>query len=191
MSQRRLMRLAISLITVVVLSLLGVSVGQTGKLSSPDLAQPIQPGTYAVSHVSDGDTFAVKMNGKSETVRMIGIDTPETKDPSTTVQCFGVAASNKTKELLAGKSVRLEADPQSDNRDKYQRLLRYVYLPDGTFLNQYLVEQGYAFAYTLFPNSKLDQFRAWEQEARANNRGLWAGCNVDESNQKKQTTGPK
>jgi micrococcal nuclease len=191
MSQRRLMRLAISLITVVVLSLLGVSVGQTGKLSSPDLAQPIQPGTYAVSHVSDGDTFAVKMNGKSETVRMIGIDTPETKDPRTTVQCFGVAASNKTKELLAGKSVRLEADPQSDNRDKYQRLLRYVYLPDGTFLNQYLVEQGYAFAYTLFPNSKLDQFRAWEQEARANNRGLWAGCNVDESNQKKQTTGPK
>jgi micrococcal nuclease len=190
-SGRRLTRYLISLLILTGLSLLGVSVNQSGKLDAPALNQPVQPGFYAVTHVTDGDTFNVKMAGKDEIVRMVGIDTPETKDPRTTVQCFGVAASNKAKELLTNKTVRLEADPGGDNRDKYHRLLRYAYLPDGTFYNQYMVQQGYAFAYTLFPNSKLDEFRGWEHDARTNNRGLWAGCNVDDSQQKKTTTGAK
>jgi endonuclease YncB( thermonuclease family) len=153
---------------------------------TPFTALP-QPGLYSVSHVVDGDTIDVTQGSSRERVRLIGIDTPETKDPRKPVQCFGEAAAAKTGSLVQGKSVRLEADPADDNRDKYGRLLRYVYLPDGTFVNQVLVEQGYAFAYTVFPNSKLDQFRAWEHEARTQNRGLWAGCGVDDSSRVKQT----
>ena len=175
------------MLLLLALSYLGISVNRNGKLDAPALNTPISPGYYQVTHVSDGDTFAVKIAGKTETVRMIGIDTPETKDPRVQVQCFGLAASQKTHQLLDGKTVRLEADAASGDRDKYQRLLRYAYLGDGTFINQYLVEQGYAFAYTLFPNGKLNDFRQWEREARTNNRGLWAGCKVDESTAKKQT----
>jgi DNA-3-methyladenine glycosylase len=96
-----------------------------------------------------------------------------------------------TKELLEGKNVRLEPDPTDSDRDKYHRLLRYVYLPDSTLINAALIRDGYAFAYTVFPLTKLDDFRALEAEARQNNRGLWAGCNIDESQQIKQTTGSK
>jgi micrococcal nuclease len=176
-----------------VLSALGYNVDKTGELGLPSATevQAVPPGFYAVVEVADGDTFSVRIAGKVEIIRLIGIDTPETRDPRTTVQCFGVAASDFSKHLLTGKTVRLEADPGSDDRDRYHRLLRYAYLPDGTFVNQTLVEQGYAFAYTLFPNSKLEETRAWERSARENNRGLWAGCKVDESNQKKQTTGSR
>ncbi|HSX48202.1 MAG TPA: thermonuclease family protein [Candidatus Nanoarchaeia archaeon] len=150
-----------------------------------------QPGLYPVKQVVDGDTIEVDSNGKTETVRLIGMDTPETKDPRKPVQCFGETAHQKTESLVGGKSVRLEADPLDSDRDKYHRLLRYVYLPDGTFVNMELVKQGYAFAYTIFPNSKLEGFKAAELQAREQNLGLWAGCNVDESKDIKQTAGAK
>jgi len=94
-----------------------------------------QPGLVPVLHDVDGDTIVVKISGREETVRFIGADTPETHDPRKPVQCFGQAAAEHTKSLLGGKSVRLAADPQDSNRDKYGRLLRYVYLPDGTLVN--------------------------------------------------------
>lgn len=169
---------------VLVLAFIGLSVRDSGRL---DITTHGKPGMYRVASVSDGDTIKVEIVGKTETVRLIGIDTPETNDPRTEVQCFGAVASNKAKELLDSNLVRLEADGQSDDRDRYGRLLRYVYLENGTHINQYMVENGYAFAYTLFPNSKLENFRQWESEARANNRGLWSGCVIDESQQKKQT----
>lgn len=185
---KRQIRQLVYLVALLILTVLGWSVNHNGKLDLPAKESPATPGYYPVVNVSDGDTIEVQIAGKKEIVRLIGIDTPETKDPRVPVQCFGQAASAKTHSLLDGKQVRLEADGQSGDRDKYQRLLRYVYLQDGTFLNQFLVQQGFAFAYTLFPNDKLEQFRGWEREARQNNRGLWAGCNVDDSTQKKQTT---
>ncbi len=147
-----------------------------------------QPGYYPVSKVHDGDTIDVVIEGKTETVRLIGIDTPETKDPRKPVQCFGQAASAKTHQLLDDKSVRLETDPADSDRDKYHRLLRYVYLEDGTLINAELVKQGYAFAYTVFPFGKLEEFRSLEAEARAASRGLWSSCPVDETKQIKQTS---
>jgi endonuclease YncB( thermonuclease family) len=146
-----------------------------------------QPGLYQVTEVLDGDTIKVSLNGQTDTVRLIGIDTPETQDPRKPVQCFGQAAKAKLTELVAGGEVRLEADPADSDRDKYRRLLRYVYLPDGTFVNLELVRQGYAFAYTIFPNGHTDEFIAAEQEAREAKRGLWAGCQIDESKAVKQT----
>jgi micrococcal nuclease len=150
-----------------------------------------QPGLWHVAHVVDGDTIDVNMGTQKETVRLLGIDTPETHDPRKPVQCFGEAASAHTRQLLDGKNVRLEPDPADSDRDKYGRLLRYVYLPDGTLINAALIRDGYAFAYTVFPLTKLDDFRALQTQAREANRGLWAGCSVDDSKEIKQTTGSK
>lgn len=130
-----------------------------------------------VTHVVDGDTFDVQIDGETQTerVRMLGIDTPETVDPRKTVQCFGKEASNHAKELLMGKRVRLEADPKADEHDKYGRILRNVYLVDGTDVNATLVLDGYAHAYLTFP---LDRDRKrllsdLQNEARDAQRGLW------------------
>ncbi|TAK89734.1 nuclease [Patescibacteria group bacterium] len=183
---RRYIKKLLIAVALVGLSALGAGVTQTGDLRLPD-PERTPPGYHRVVEVSDGDTFKVKIAGVTETVRLIGIDTPETKDPRKPVQCFGRAASDEAKHLLKGKLVRLEGDPESGDRDKYQRLLRFAYLEDGTFYNQHMVEQGFAFAYTIFPNSKLELFRSWERQAREAKRGLWAGCPVSESNDKRQT----
>jgi micrococcal nuclease len=189
MTKRRAIKIATSAITVLILGVLGAGVQQNGKLSVPSIkpADTTQPGYYKVLQVTDGDTINVQVAGQKETVRLIGIDTPEVKDPRKPVQCFGKAASAETHKLLDGKTVRLEGDPQNSDRDKYHRLLRYVYLPDGTMVNQYLVENGFAFTYTLFPFSKLDQFRLLERKAREQNKGLWGGCEVRKEGDKEQT----
>ncbi len=135
-----------------------------------------QPGLYHVTQFIDGDTIAIDMNGKEEKVRFIGVDTPETHDPRKAVQCFGTVAAAYTKSLIGNNNVRLEADPLDTNRDRYDRLLRYVYLPDGRLVNAELVRQGYAFAYLGFPFSKSNEFRAYQTNARTNNLGLWGSC---------------
>ncbi len=146
-----------------------------------------QPGLYKVARFVDGDTIDVNMNGKIETIRMIGIDTPETHKPNTPVQCYGPEAADYTKKLIGNQKVRLEADPLNTNRDRYDRLLRYVYLADGTLLEQKLISEGYGFAYTYFPSSKSLEFNAYEQTAKASGKGLWSTCQVTvESNGIKQ-----
>lgn len=134
-----------------------------------------QQSFFRVVAVIDGDTIKLE-NG--EAVRYIGIDTPETAHPSKPVQCFGKEASAKNKELVEGKLVKLEKD--ITNRDKYSRLLRYVWIGD-LFVNDYLVRQGYAYAYTYPPDVKYsEQFVQAQQEAQENQRGLWAGCPEEE-----------
>ncbi len=134
------------------------------------------PGLYSVNHFIDGDTISVNMSGKAESVRLIGVDTPETHKPNTPVQCYGEAAANYTKSLIGSGKVRLEADSQSDNRDRYNRLLRYVYLPDGRLVDELLIQNGYGFAYIQFTFSKSSAFSADQATAQAAHRGLWAAC---------------
>ncbi len=130
---------------------------------------------YKIIKVVDGDTISVSMNGKTETLRLIGINTPETVDPRKPVECFGKEASNKAKSILEGQSVRLEADPSQGERDKYNRLLRYVFLLDGTFFNKSMIQQGYAYEYTYnTPYKYQADFKTAELEARTAKRGLWA-----------------
>ncbi|GEM_PF-1228229 len=133
---------------------------------------------FPIIEVIDGDTFRVEINGTVKTVRLIGVDTPETVHPTKKVQCFGKEASNFTKGLLTNQFVFLETDSQSDTIDKYGRLLRYAYLPDGLFINALLIEKGYAYAYTRFPFDYLDKFVILENEAREQEVGLWGdgGC---------------
>jgi micrococcal nuclease len=126
---------------------------------------------FLCTRVVDGDTIIVNIDGKKERVRLIGVDTPETKHPKKPVEYFGKEASAFTKRMVGGKRVRLEYDQQ--RRDKYGRLLAYVFVEDGTFLNAEIVKQGYGFAYTRFPFKYLDDFRDYEREARENSRGLW------------------
>jgi endonuclease YncB( thermonuclease family) len=137
---------------------------------------PVEPGYYRITEFADGDTVTVDMDGRTEKIRFIGVDTPETQDPRKPVQCFGKVASDFTRQLIGTSPVRLEADPLNSNRDRYDRLLRYVYLPDGRLVNAEIIKQGYGFAYTSFPMTKADEFKVYEREARDQNRGLWNSC---------------
>ncbi len=138
----------------------------------------VNPGYYHVSKFDDGDTIAVDMEGKTETIRFIGVDTPETHDPRKPVQCYGKNASAFTKNTIGTQNVRLEADPLSGNRDRYNRLLRFVYLPNGELLNYELVKDGYGFAITGFPHTKMESFVNVQAEAKSQNRGLWGDCQL-------------
>lgn len=124
-----------------------------------------------VTSVVDGDTFKVKLGKKVETIRVIGIDTPETKDPRKPVQCYGKEASKKLTTLLRGKTVMLEKNP-AEERDKYGRLLRYVSLK-GKDIGAGMISDGYAFSYKIFPHPRLEDYNVLEQKARDANKGLW------------------
>jgi len=148
------------------------------------------PALYSINHYVDGDTIAVNMGGKTETVRFIGVDTPETHKPNTPVQCYGPAAAAYTKTEIshAGGKVRLQADPESDNRDTYGRLVRYVYLPNGQLLDELLVQNGYGFAYTYYPFTKAADFTQDQTAAQSAKKGLWGNCHpYQESNGRWQT----
>lgn len=129
-----------------------------------------------VEKVIDGDTIELE-NG--QTVRLIGIDTPETVDPRRPVGCFGKEASEESKKLMAHKLVILQKDVSET--DKYGRLLRYIYLPlengQTLFVNDYLVREGFAKVLTYPPDVKFnEQFREAERQARERKKGLWGRC---------------
>lgn len=130
---------------------------------------------YSVISVTDGDTFRVTKDGKTYTIRVLGIDTPETKDPRKPVQCFGNEATAKAKSLLDHSHVQLEPDPTQDDIDRYGRLLRYVYLEDGRLFNLIMIEEGYAFEYTYqTAYQKQQQFKDAQKVAQQHGAGLWA-----------------
>jgi len=136
-----------------------------------------QPGLYSIDHYVDGDTIAVNMNGSVETIRFIGVDTPETHKPNTPVQCYGeIAAANTKAQISKFGRVRLQADSLDTNRDVYGRLLRYVYLPNGTLMEDQIIKNGYGFAYLDFPFSMKDRFAAEQAQAQAAHAGLWGVC---------------
>ncbi|SKB96024.1 micrococcal nuclease [Parapedobacter luteus] len=127
-----------------------------------------------VTKVIDGDTFWVRDGADEVKVRFIGIDAPETRNAGRKKKGhFGEEAKAYVTKLTLHKRVRLELDVQE--KDRYQRLLAYVYLEDGTFLNAHLVAQGYAVMATYPPNIKyVDLFADLQQQARQAERGLWA-----------------
>lgn len=147
---------------------------------------------YSVASVVDGDTFKVTIDGKTETLRLIGLDTSETVDPRKPVQCFGVEASNRAKALLTGKKVKLEGDSTQGERDKYGRLLRYAWLEDGTFFNKQMIADGYAYEYTYnSPYKYQAEFKQAQKDAQAGNKGLWSPdtCNGTTTSTNTTSTG--
>ncbi len=129
--------------------------------------------TVQVVRVIDGDTIRVCcVFGDRVTVRYVGVDTPETHHPMKGVDPYGMEAAEANRKLVDGKTVRLEFDVQQ--LDRYGRTLAYVYSEDGTFVNAWLVENGYAVVMTIPPNVKhQDLFLKLQREAREAGRGLW------------------
>ena len=132
-----------------------------------------QPTT--VTYVYDGDT--IKVGGES--IRLIGVDTPENewKKKGIKEECYAKQATEFMKEMVLGKKVRLESDSQTNKRDKYNRLLAYVYV-GNTLVNAKLIREGYGLAYTYFPFTKSKEFKRYHNEAKQAKRGIWEACKV-------------
>ena len=162
-------RLTFSLLCVVAALLLGVS-----GIDLPGVGggSSRQARDGRVTRVVDGDTLVVG----DEKVRLIGVDTPETKKPGTPVQCFGKKATALTTTLLAGREVRLESDVEE--HDRYGRRLAYVTrASDGLDVNAELVRRGYAVPLTIPPNVRhADEYARLARQARERGRGLWSAC---------------
>ena len=132
-------------------------------------------GWHMVEAVVDGDT--VKVRGQS--IRYIRVDTPETKHPQKPVECFGPEATEKNKELVLGKKVYLEGDRL--DRDRNNRPLRYVWLENGIFVNEFLVSDGYGRADINYGKLKYaDKFLKAQDEAKTRKLGLWGACKIEE-----------
>jgi len=131
--------------------------------------------TYVVTQVIDGDTLTVDIDGVTESIRVLGINTPETEYSSRGAECFGAEASTYAKTLLEGTEVSLTADDTQDARDKYDRILAYVTLPDGRDFGQVMIADGYAYEYTHIYSYKNQQlYKAAQAHAQEDEVGLWA-----------------
>jgi micrococcal nuclease len=133
---------------------------------------------YVVQRVVDGDTVVLDMDGIRQTVRLIGIDTPEIVDPTRLPQCFGEEARAAAKVLLEGKTVSFETDPSQGAYDKYHRQLGYIELPGGEMYESYMLLHGFAREYTYQGHAYKHQkeFTADEVLAKSSKIGLWGAC---------------
>lgn len=177
MSRNRLLHTLIILIAVAV----GYFSHHNLPSSIPQNEEQISTSTlYRVTDVMDGDTIQIKRGGKEETLRLLGINTPEVDSKYRTAQCWGKEASAETKAKLTGTSIRIENDQSQAVRDKYNRLLVYAFLADGTNFNKYLVENGFAKEYTYAAAYKYQsEFKAAQEKARTESRGLWSPQNCE------------
>ncbi len=139
---------------------------------------PVRPAGLSrgrVVRVVDGDTVDVMVEGGEDRVRLIGFDAPETHSPNEPVQCFGADATHRAEQLLAGQEVWVELDPTQGVRDRYGRLLAYLWLADGRLFNLEMISEGYAFEYTYNrPYKYQAEFQQAERNAQARQAGLWS-----------------
>ena len=133
-----------------------------------------QTGPAQVDRVIDGDTIHVQLDGARYTVRLTGVDTPETRHPTRGVEPDGPEAAAYTTARLTGATVRLVRDPAGDDIDAYGRLVRYVVLASGENVNATLIREGLATAIRAFPYSRQREFLQLEAQARRARRGLWS-----------------
>jgi len=156
-----------------VLTLLAFLFGGVTDQPSESVVSAQSTTTAMVIRIVDGDTIKVQIDGQEETVRYIGIDTPELHRDGEAA-CYSQAATDRNTELVAGKQVQLVSD--AEDRDKYDRLLRYVYV-DELFVNQLLVQEGYATTLEIKPNTdQAPVLERAEDVAREQNLGLWSVC---------------
>ena len=160
-------------IAVIVFGLVAYFLNHYGILDKfgPRTVQDDPNGAIRVVRVVDGDTLVLEGNEK---VRLIGVDTPETKHPRKPIEPFGPEASAFTKQKVEGRMVTLKFD--KNKRDRYQRLLAYVYIDDWC-LNEELIRAGFSACITKYPFDKAlqRQFKEAEVEAKSGRRGIWSG----------------
>ena len=139
-----------------------------------DLYDFSQDTGYHVKQVVDGDTIKIEDKGQLVTIRLIGVDTPETKHPTKPVEKYGKEASEFTKNLLLGEKVYLRSSTRATATDKYGRRLCYVFrAPDGLFVNLEIIRQGYGYVYKQYPFEHLNLFTRYEDIADEIGKGLW------------------
>lgn len=132
--------------------------------------------TYNVLNVVDGDTITIETEDGEQSIRLIGIDTPEVDPNKGGPECYGLEAKMRTKSLVE-ENIKIETDPSQGMRDKYDRLLAYIRLADGSLLNETLIKEGYAREYTYNkPYRYQGEFKISQTQARRENRGLWSAC---------------
>lgn len=159
------------------LGLVGAPLAAPAPTPAPAPHPDAPVGAYAVQRVVDGDTLYVAVNGKNVGIRVIGIDTPETKHPRMGVECYGPEASERAKELLTGQTVIISADITQGNKDKYGRLLRTITLPDGTDFGQRMLSTGHATEYTYRkPYDKRESYLTAQSHAADELHGMWGEC---------------
>ena len=145
---------------------------------------------HRVIRVVDGDTVIVDIDG-GERIRVIGIDTPETVDPNSPVECGGPEASAAAESLLEGKSVEVVHDPSQGTRDKYGRMLAYLDLPDGTDFGEAMLRAGHAEEYTYdTAYERQGTYQAAEESARGGGQGVWGGCSQEPEPASEPTSEP-
>lgn len=128
-----------------------------------------------VVDVVDGDTVRIVHNTSKKVVRLIGIDSPETVHPQKKVECFGKEASDKLLELIDDRWVYIHADNSQGDVDRYGRLLRYIFLENGTHINEHMISEGYAVEYTYDePYMYQSSFKKAQKNAQDSKKGLWA-----------------
>jgi micrococcal nuclease len=132
--------------------------------------------TFSVAAIIDGDTIDLAIpdaDYPTTRVRLLGVDTPETQNPQTGVMYYGPEASAFTRKLCENQQVTVLLDPVADQRDKYERLLAYIRLPDGSILNQRLIAEGFAYADLRFEHSFSDQYAQLQEDVIRDKIGLW------------------
>jgi endonuclease YncB( thermonuclease family) len=145
--------------------------------NAPENKEPIEPEVihYEVTSITDGDTIKVLINDKTETIRLVNVNTPETVDPRRPVECMGKEASEKMTQLVTGKKVSLEIDETQTDRDRYDRLLRFVFMEDGTDVGLEMIKQGFAESspYGNSPHKYLEEYKTAQSQAQEQQLGLW------------------
>ena len=176
-------RLILTLISITLLSLMlfFFNNNESAEIGDPPLNEEVAElpivTTARVQRVIDGDTIIVEFGGLEEKVRLLGVDAPEIDwQNKENTECYGVESKEELERISLGDTVSLQRDLLNENRDKYGRLLRYVFLPDGTMANELLIENGFAEHLSYFPISLNDHFATVEQTAKSSNAGLWSVC---------------
>ena len=157
---------------------------RSGRYSQPETEEQIRARdlekyhtkTFTVVNVIDGDTIDIDIpdgQGEQTRIRLWGVDTPEMKSEEFGVMYFGPEAAEFTKKLVLAKAVTVYLDVGNDTRGKYGRLLTYVQLADGEFLNEVMLKEGFAYADLRFRHSLYNKYKQLEASARSLKKGLW------------------
>ena len=149
--------------------------------------------TFTVINIVDGDTLDIDIPDAKyphTRIRLLGMDTPETGGGRYPEMHFGKEATKRAEELALNKDVTVLIDPAANVRDKYNRLLAYVQLPDGTILNETLVKEGFAYADLRFPHTNYQKYIELQDDAMTNTRGLWKDITRDQLPQWLQRESP-
>lgn len=149
----------------------------TGDDAPADEVPSEAEGPYSVARVVDGDTLKVTEATEEITVRLIGVDTPETKHPDKGVECWGPEATELMEDLADGADVYLETDDSQGSSDRYDRRLAYVWKSDGTLLNLEMINRGAGKEYTYDkPYTYVKSFKSAQKTAQSQGLGLWGSC---------------